>query len=194
MNYLLWLGELIDDYRIAPLFLQFVEVLTLIVLFATLLGVLYYAIQARKQNEDAFRPVVVMEFQEGGFPLPYIRNMGPGPAFNIEVENIISRRNTWTAKFRQERNFILESGEKIQTNPSVTRPGRTETAIQEGKVSDLIKDGLDRKKDPIPVVLLSVRITFDSVAGHHYLTEQDIEYREIPAERTRTIFKSSRRI
>ena len=166
--------------------MQWVSVLTLIVLFLTLLGVLYYAKQARQ-----FRPIVVMEFREGDH-LPFIRNIGPGPAFNIEVGNITNPRNTWTGQFRRERNTMLESGGEIQAHPGVTRPGTTEAAIQPGMIWQLLTYGIDRVNDPDPVVLLPVSITFDDVAGTHYVTEQEIEYHDI-GRRTRMKLMSSGR-
>ena len=63
---------------------------------------------AQQQNENTFRPIVVMEFRPDGFPM--MKNVGPGTAFNIHIEPISNPANDWIAKFPVERNTMLESG------------------------------------------------------------------------------------
>lgn len=184
------MAEEIGAYRVAPIVMQWVEILTLVVLALTLIAVLMYVRAVHEQNENFFRPVVVLEFAKEA-QVPSLKNVGAGPAFNVNIQDVSNPNNDWVAKFPIERNRILESQEVIETRPRVWRetgPGshaiaRFHNLLADGK-GDITVD------DPFRIVRVPVRISFDSLSGRHYVTELEIETRDL-ADRIETVVKKS---
>lgn len=190
MNFLTWLGEVIGAYVFVPTVMQWVQVLTFVVLAFTLGAVLMYVRAIHEQNENFFRPVVVLEFAKGA-RVPSLKNVGAGPAFNVNIDDVSNPNNDWVARFPIERNRILESREVIERHPRVWREtGPGSHAI--GKFHSLLAHGKGdiTLEDPFRIVRVPVRISFDSLSGRHYVTELEIETRDL-GDRIETIVKRS---
>jgi hypothetical protein len=88
------LDQIKEDYR-----RNLVDIANVFVLALTLAAIVWYSFETRwlrqeteKNNAGSIRPIMIVEFTNDRLandsPFPTIRNIGFGPAFNVEIESI----------------------------------------------------------------------------------------------------------
>lgn len=165
----------------------YVDILTLIVLFLTLIVVCWYTretyhlrVAAQRQIQTSILPIVVLNFEgtfsekrdaygQGGVPFPALRNIGFGPAFEVKLSDL--KNGEHRVQFcqiplieTQEKADRLFPDELFQEGESVNR-----------MMSDLFKLLTDRTEKKGDVITLPVKVTFKDANGKHLESHYSVE-------------------